>query len=96
VDRDLHDPGLTAASLGAKLALLERYVQHLTAEAGTSFAQLVRGNRLDLARRLLRDRTMRPRSIADIAYAVGFSDLSTFNRVFRRHFGCTPSDMRRS
>jgi AraC-like DNA-binding protein len=35
------------------------------------------------------------RSIAEIAYAAGFGDLSTFNHAFRRHFGCTPSDVRR-
>jgi AraC-like DNA-binding protein len=32
--------------------------------------------------------------IADIAYEAGFSDLSHFNRSFRRHFGLTPSELR--
>ena len=26
--------------------------------------------------------------------AVGFADVSHFNRVFRQRFGCTPSDVR--
>jgi len=36
------------------------------------------------------------RPIALIAFDAGFADLSTFNRAFRRRFGMTPSEMRRS
>jgi AraC-like DNA-binding protein len=32
--------------------------------------------------------------ISAIAYAAGFSDLSYFNRAFRRSYGATPSDVR--
>jgi AraC-like DNA-binding protein len=39
-----------------------------------------------------RHRTMR---ITDIAYACGFTDLSYFNREFRRRFGETPTSARR-
>ncbi len=35
-----------------------------------------------------------PARIADIAYEAGFSDLSHFNRSFRRHFGLTRSELR--
>ena len=34
-------------------------------------------------------------SITEIAYEAGFSDLSYFNRAFRRAHGATPSDIRR-
>jgi AraC-like DNA-binding protein len=34
------------------------------------------------------------RPISAIALACGFGDLSYFNRVFRRHYGATPSDIR--
>jgi AraC-like DNA-binding protein len=34
--------------------------------------------------------------ISTIAFDCGFSDISHFNRVFRRQFGCTPSDVRRA
>jgi AraC-like DNA-binding protein len=42
----------------------------------------------------LRDPRWRYRKIADIAAEAGFSDLSSFNRAFRRRFGLTPSVMR--
>jgi len=35
------------------------------------------------------------RGVPDIAYDVGFGDLSYFNRSFRRRFGRTPSEVRR-
>jgi AraC-like DNA-binding protein len=44
---------------------------------------------------MLEDRSAQHRRIADIAYAVGFNDLSNFNHAFRQHFGRTPSEVRR-
>jgi AraC family transcriptional regulator len=35
------------------------------------------------------------RHIIDVAMDAGFSDLSTFNHLFRRHFGATPRALRR-
>jgi AraC-like DNA-binding protein len=50
--------------------------------------------RLEKAAALLRDPHWRACKIADIAAESGFSDLSYFNRAFRRRFGGTPSDIR--
>jgi AraC-like DNA-binding protein len=36
------------------------------------------------------------RSISSVAFGVGFGDLSYFNRAFRRCYGATPSEIRRS
>jgi AraC-like DNA-binding protein len=33
-------------------------------------------------------------TITGIAFSAGFSDLSHFNRAFRRAYGATPSDVR--
>jgi AraC-like DNA-binding protein len=95
IDQHLADGRLSAEWLGAKLGLSERYVQHLLAEAGVGFTQLVRRKRLERARAMLEDRAAPPRRIVDVAYAVGFNDLSNFNHAFRQHFGRTPSDVRR-
>jgi AraC-like DNA-binding protein len=35
-------------------------------------------------------------TISSIAYDAGFNDIANFNRVFRQHFGCTPSDVRKA
>ncbi|MNR67146.1 Arabinose operon regulatory protein [compost metagenome] len=34
--------------------------------------------------------------VTSIAYAVGFQDPSYFARAFKQHFGCCPSEFRRS
>jgi AraC-like DNA-binding protein len=61
-----------------------------------TFSEFLLGQRLAYARRLLNDPRFSSRPIASIAFDAGFADLSTFNRAFRRRFGMTPSEMRRS
>jgi AraC-like DNA-binding protein len=46
------------------------------------------------ARQLLGDPRCGHLTVSDIAYECGFSDLSYFNRAFRRRFEATPSDIR--
>jgi len=63
-------------------------------ELGTSFKQLQAQLRILSARRLLTDRSRM--QITEIAMAVGFSDLSHFERAFRRQLGESPSAYRQS
>jgi AraC-like DNA-binding protein len=70
------------------------YVSKLLAEAGTSFTEMVLTQRLAFAYRLLTDPRQIDKPVSSIAYEAGFSDLSYFNRSFRRKFGTTPSDLR--
>ena len=71
-----------------------RYIQRLFESEGTTFSDFVRGSRLDLAYRLLHERDLVSTTIATIAYDAGFSDISSFNRAFRRRFELTPSEVR--
>jgi AraC-like DNA-binding protein len=43
---------------------------------------------------MLSDPRRASEKMATVAYDAGFGDLSYFNRVFRRHYGATPSDVR--
>jgi AraC-like DNA-binding protein len=96
IRRRLADPSLSAAAVGRRLGLSERYVQQLLEGAGFSFSGYVRELRLKRARQLLRDPLARELRIGDIAAMVGFDDLSHFNRMFRLHFGERPTDTRRA
>jgi AraC-like DNA-binding protein len=71
-----------------------RYVQLLFENEGTTFTEYVRNARLNRAHRMLMDPRLADRSISAIAFDVGFSDLSYFNKAFRHRFGGTPSDVR--
>ena len=57
-------------------------------------SRYVLGQRLTQVHRMLVDPHQAHRAISTIAYDVGFGDMSTFNREFRRLFGATPSDVR--
>jgi AraC-like DNA-binding protein len=88
------DPGLSAVRVAALLGVTPRYVHLVLEDTGKSFAYHVLEQRLNKAAVLLRDPRSRYCKIADIAAEAGFTDLSYFNRTFRRHFGATPSDIR--
>ena len=43
---------------------------------------------------MLIDPRFKDEKISTIAYDCGFADVSYFNRMFRRSYGASPSDMR--
>jgi|SRR5580698_3484538 AraC-like DNA-binding protein len=94
IENRIGDPGLSAISIARLLGITSRYVHLLLEETGKSFTYHVLERRLERAVVLLRDPRWRYRKIAEIAAESGFTDLSYFNRAFRRHFGTTPSDIR--
>jgi AraC-like DNA-binding protein len=84
------DPNVIAA----RHNITPRYLQMLFEREHTTFSDFVLSERLAAAHRMLRDRQLARQSISDIAFSVGFHDISYFNRTFRRTFGATPSDVR--
>lgn len=58
---------------------------------GKTFSEYINDYRLNLAIERLE---FAEDNIADIAYSVGFSNVTYFNRLFRARFGCTPKSMR--
>jgi len=90
----LGDPSLSIAQAAARQGVTPRYIHKLFEADGTTFAQFVVRQRLEQAHRMLTSERFVRRSITSIAYDVGFSDLSYFNRTFRRLYNVTPSDVR--
>ena len=70
-----------------------RLAHEFRARLGTSPGEYVRGLRLEWSASRLRDPDL---GIADIAIQAGFYDQSHFSRTFRRHFGVSPGQWRRS
>lgn len=85
---------LSLGEVAARHRVSPRYVRMLFESEGTSITEFVREERLRRARSLLLSPCSRGRRIAEIAYEVGFNDLSYFNRSFRRRFGHSPSELR--
>ena len=92
--RNLDRDDLTIESVAKANAVSARQAQRLFASSGTTFSEFVLEQRLLLARRLLLHEQSRDRKVSDIAYTVGFNDLSYFHKSFRRRFGVSPADMR--
>lgn len=88
------DPAISAQSVAQQLRLSVRYVHDLLQETGVSFAERILELRLQRAHRMLSDRRNDRMRISEIALLSGFSDVSYFNRCFRRRFGSTPSGAR--
>lgn len=94
IDQQIGDPDLSASSVAAVLGITPRYVHLLLEETGKSFTHHVLDRRLDKAVTMLRDPRWRHRKIAEIAAEADFTDLSYFNRAFRRRYRMTPSAIR--
>jgi AraC-like DNA-binding protein len=94
VARRFSDPGFDLDNIASALGLSRRYIQELLEETGKSFTEHLAERRLERAAAMLSDRRRQHLAIIDIAFAVGFGDVSHFNRVFRRRFGETPSRVR--
>ncbi len=96
IEKRSSDPGLSAITLANVLGITARYVHLLLEETGARFLHHVLDRRLEKAAALLRDPQWRDRLIIEIAAEAGFTDISHFNRAFRRKFRTTPSIMRKS
>jgi AraC-like DNA-binding protein len=94
IDANLSDESISVAAVAARHGVTPRYVHKLFEREGITYTQFVLLQRLERAHRLLRDPRFATSSISVIAFDVGFGDISYFNRVFRRHYNATPSDIR--
>lgn len=91
--KSLDKSHLTIEAVARANGLSPRQAQRMFASSGTTFSEFVLEQRLLLARQLLLRESARHRKISDIAFTVGFNDLSYFHRTFKRRFGVTPADI---
>lgn len=89
--RDLRGGEPTLPDTARHLAMSSRSLQRYLQQQGTTLQEILRTLREDLARRYLSEQQ---ESIAEIAFLLGFSDVSTFHRAFKRWTGHTPHEYR--
>jgi AraC-like DNA-binding protein len=95
VREHLADPELRVEELARRHHVSVRQAYTLFERIGTTPGAYLREQRLLAARTMLSDQRHAWRRMSDIAAAVGFLDLSTFERAFRRQYGTTPAGWRR-
>jgi AraC-like DNA-binding protein len=95
IESRLREPALDPSTAAAAAGISVRYANDLLSEQGTSLERLIVSRRLEHCRRALEDPAQAQRTITEIAFAWGFSDVSHFDRRFKAAFGCSPRDHRR-
>jgi AraC family transcriptional regulator, positive regulator of tynA and feaB len=96
IDRHSNDPDLGAAMLAARFNCSLRYVHRLFSATGQTVGEHINDRRIVACTRNLVDPGCRTKTIAEIAFAAGFRDISHFNRLFKRSNGAAPREFRRS
>ncbi|GAA4676921.1 hypothetical protein GCM10025794_22060 [Massilia kyonggiensis] len=64
----------------------------LKSELGMTFTSYLNKLRLTEAARLLTEKS--DTTVAEIAYSVGYANVSYFNKLFKEEYGCTPKAFR--
>ncbi len=75
------------SQIASDLAISERSLQRRLRRHGTSFASLLEDLRREVATELLGDRRL---AVYELAFLLGYSEPSAFNRAFRRWTGSSP------
>lgn len=94
IETNLSEPELSAGFVANKLKVSDRAIHKHFARRGLTFSVYVRNLRLNKTAFDLRTFCERRLPIAVVAARWGFRDLSTFYRLFRAKFHCTPVEYR--
>jgi AraC-like DNA-binding protein len=96
VTAHLGDPSLSVDGIALALNCSRRHLYNAFSEEPDGVAGYILRRRLDACRKTFDDHANDQRSITDIAFSFGFSNMAHFSRVFRARLGAPPSDYRRT
>jgi len=92
IEARLRDPSLDAQAVADAVGVSVRYVNDVLADHDTSIMRLIQERRLARCRYALQDPNQAHRTVSEIAYGWGFSDMTHFGRRFRKAYGILPSE----
>lgn len=95
VEANLNDPDLNAEAVSHRVGISVRYANAVLADENTSVSRFILERRLERCRAALADPAQARRSIGEIAYGWGFSDMTHFGRRFKQAYGLLPKDYRK-
>ncbi|OPH57135.1 hypothetical protein BC351_25020 [Paenibacillus ferrarius] len=89
-----YDKDITLDIMADKLHITRSYLStYFKEKTGTNFVDYVNSVRIDKAKKLLLNPDIR---IQDIAQFAGYQNINSFNRMFKKSTGFTPSEFRRN
>jgi len=93
ISSQLWKGGCSLEAVARMLCMSPRSLQRRLQDCQTSFNALVDNTRREAALDLILDPAI---TVSDIAFRIGFSEPSAFDRAFRRWTGCSPGHYRRT
>lgn len=94
IEANLSDPSLDTTAVAEHCRVSVRYLHAAFESTGGTVAALIRERRLQLCRQVLRNPSVRNRSIWEISTDWGFNDASHFSHAYKTRFGIAPSKER--
>ncbi len=94
IDLNLSDQSLSPKKIAANSRISLSYLYSLFNDNETTVSQFVLTKRLQRAYEILVADPNGRRTVSEIAYEVGFKNVSHFSRSFSRHFKVAPRDVR--
>jgi len=95
IEEHLGNPDLGPSTIATAFGISSRYVHALFKSDGKSVSEHIQHRRLEAAARALTDPLWPNRSIAAVAFSLGFKSQAHFSRLFHERYGMTPRGFRR-
>ena len=95
IETHLADPSLNAEQVAAAAGISLRYANSVLAAEGTSIMRHIQKRRLVRCQKAFDDPSQTHRTISEIAYGWGFSDMTHFGRKFKAAYGLSPREFRK-
>lgn len=95
IEQNLRDSDLNVERIAPALGMSPRYVRMLFTDEKETVSAYILRRRLEVCAAQMVSPLARCRTITAVAFDWGFSNAAHFSRVFRRHFGVSPTEYRR-
>lgn len=94
IRQNLHDPGLSPMAVAEAIGISVSYLYKLFQSSNTTLGEYLSQQRLQVAYEMLATSAHTKLTVAEVAYSVGFRNVSHFSRVFQDRYHCSPSVVR--
>jgi len=96
IESHLSDQSLSPTKIAASSRISLSYLYSLFNDNETTVSQFIQAKRLQRAYEILVADPRGHRTVSEVAYEVGFKNVSHFSRCFSRHFSVAPRDARQA
>ena len=96
VNKPYTQPHLTLSEVAEQLSIPSRHLSYtINRYFNKNFFDIISDHRINEAKRMLKDPNNKKKSILEICYDVGFNSKASFNSLFKKKTGLTPSQFRK-